>query len=256
MPDLNQVSIFFLVLLRALAFLVSGPLLSFGGIPALFKVGFSMALAVVVFPLVALDTQVNVPGDAWGYGLAVVSETAFGLLLGVTVTIILNGIRMAGQFIDYQIGYSMASMVDPINNVQNTLLSQYLYLLALVFWFLIDGHYSLIMGLAGSYQIVPLSAASFNGDVIYNLSKIFSGAFTIALKVSAPILAVLLMCDLTLGFLARTAPQINVFLTGFPIKIAVGLLTLSFLIPLLGIMLRYIFNTIERDLYTLMKVQL
>lgn len=256
MPDLNQLSIFFLVLLRALAFMMSGPLMSFGGIPAVFKIGFSMALAVVTYPLVGLDNQVNVPGDAWGYGLAVVSETAFGLLLGVTVTIILNSIRMAGQFIDIQIGYSMASLVDPVNNVQNTLLGQYLYLLALVFWFLIDGHYSLIMGLAGSYQIVPISAASFNGGVAYMLIKIFSGAFTIALKVSAPILAVLVMSDLALGFLARTAPQINVFITGFPIKIAVGLLTLSFLIPLLGTMLRFLFNTIERDLYTLMKVQL
>lgn len=256
MPDLNQLSIFFLVLLRAVAFMMSGPLMSFGGIPAVFKIGFSMALAVVTYPLVGLDNQVNVPGDAWGYGLAVVSETAFGLLLGVTVTIILNSIRMAGQFIDIQIGYSMASLVDPVNNVQNTLLGQYLYLLALVFWFLIDGHYSLIMGLAGSYQIVPISAASFNGGVAYTLIKIFSGAFTIALKVSAPILAVLVMSDLALGFLARTAPQINVFITGFPIKIAVGLLTLSFLIPLLGTMLRFLFNTIERDLYTLMKVQL
>ncbi len=256
MPDLNQLSIFFLVLLRALAFMISGPLMSFGGIPAVFKIGFSMALAVVTYPLVGLDTQVNVPGDAWGYGLAVVSETAFGLLLGVAVTIILNSIRMAGQFIDIQIGYSMASLMDPVNNVHNTLLGQYLYLLALVFWFLIDGHYSLIMGLAGSYQIVPISAASFNGGVAYTLIKIFSGAFTIALKVSAPILAVLVMSDLALGFLARTAPQINVFITGFPIKIAVGLLTLSFLIPLLGTMLRFLFNTIERDLYTLMKVQL
>lgn len=256
MPDLNQLSIFFLVLLRALAFMMSGPLLSFGGIPAIFKIGFSMALAVVTYPLVALDTQVNVPGDAWGFGLAVVSETAFGLLLGLAVTFILNSIRLAGQYIDYQIGYSMASLVDPVNNMQNTLLAQYLYLLALVFWFLIDGHYSLIMGLAGSYQIVPISAASFNGGVIYTLIKIFSGTFIIAVKVSAPILAVLLMSDLTLGFLARTAPQINVFLTGFPIKIAVGLLTLSFLIPLLGTMLRFLFNTIERDLYTLMKVQL
>lgn len=256
MPDLNQASVFFLVLIRALAFMASGPLLSFSGIPAVFKIGFSLALAIVTYPLVALDPQVNVPGDAWGYGLAVVSETGFGLLLGITVTMILNSVRMAGQFIDLQIGYAMSNIMDPINNVQNTLLAQYLYLLALVFWFLIDGHYSLIVGLVSSYQIVPLNAASFNGGVAYTLVKIFSGAFTIALRVSAPILAVLLVSDLALGFLARTTPQINVFLTGFPIKIAVGLLTLTFLIPLLGSMLRFLFDTIERDLYTLMKVQL
>jgi len=84
--------------------------------------------------------------------------------------------------------------------------------------------------------------------------KIFSGAFTIALQVGAPVLAVLLVSDLALGFLARTVPQINVFLTGFPIKIAAGLLTLSFLIPLLGNVLRVLLDLIESDLHSLMRV--
>lgn len=256
MPDFSQVSVFFLVFLRALAFMMAGPLLAFRGVPPFLKMGFSLALAVVIYPVITLDTQPSLPEGVWGYGLAVISETALGLLLGTAVTIVLNSIRMAGQMIDLQIGYSMASIIDPASGTQNTLLSQYLYLLALIFWLLIDGHYTLIQALSQSYQIVPLNAASFNNSVSMVLLKIFSGAFTIALQVSAPILAVLLISDLTLGFLARTTPQINVFLTGFPIKIAVGLLTLSLLIPLLGTVLRSIFSIIERDLYTLMRVQL
>ncbi len=256
MPDSSQVSVFFLVFLRALAFMMAGPLLAFSGVPPFLKMGFSLALAVVLYPVITLDTQTSLPEGVWGYGLAVISETALGLLLGAAVTIVLNSIRMAGQMIDLQIGYSMASIIDPASGTQSTLLSQYLYLLALIFWLLIDGHYTLIQALAKSYQIVPLSAASFTGGVAMVLLKTFSGAFTIALQVSAPILAVLLISDMTLGFLARTAPQINVFITGFPIKIAVGLLTLSLLIPLLGTVLRSIFSIIERDLYTLMRVQL
>lgn len=256
MPDLSQVSIFFLVFLRSLAFMLAGPLLAFRGVPPLLKIGFSLALAVVIYPVLAFDTAASLPEGAWGYGLAVISETALGLLLGAAVTMVLNSVRMAGQMIDLQIGYSMAAIVDPASGTQSTLLSQFLYLLALAFWLLIDGHHTLILALAQSYQIVPLNAASFNSGVSLVLLKMFAGAFTIALKVAAPILAVLLIADLTLGFLARTAPQINVFLTGFPIKIAVGLLTLSLLIPLLGTVLRSIFNMIERDLYTLMRVQL
>lgn len=252
MPDLGQVSAFFLVFLRAAAFMMSGPLYVIKGLPPLLKAGFSLALAVVIFPVVEFKTPL--PEGVWGYGLAVISETGVGLLLGTAVTMVLNSIKMAGQFIDLQIGYSMAFLVDPMNGAQSTLLSQFLYLLALMFFLLMDGHYTLIMGLAKSYQLVPLSTASFSGSVSLVLLKIFSGAFTIALQVSAPVLAVLLVTDLTLGFLARTAPQINVFLTGFPIKIAVGLLTLSFLIPLLGNVLRTIFNMLERDLHSLMRV--
>lgn len=253
MPDIGQVSIFFLVLMRASAFMLSGPLYAIKGIPPLLKVGFPLVLAVVIYPVIPAEPGI-LPGGLWGYGLAVISETGVGLLLGTAVTMILNSVRMAGQFIDYQIGYAMANLVDPMNGTASTLLSQYLYLLATVFFLLMDGHYTLILGLAESYRLVPLNAGVFSGSAALVLLKIFSGAFTIGLQISAPVLAVLLITDLTLGFLARTAPQINVFLTGFPIKIAVGLLTLSFLIPLLGTVLRTIFDMIERDLYSLMKV--
>lgn len=251
MPDLGQIAAFFLVFLRAAAFMMSGPLYAIKGMPPLLKIGFSLVLAIVVFPMIELEQ--TLPEGSWGFGLAVISETGVGMLLGIAVTMVLNSIRMAGQFIDLQIGYAMANIIDPTNGAAGTLLSQYLYLLALVFFLMMDGHYTLIMALVKSYQLVPLSAADFGGGVAYILLKIFSGAFTTALQVSAPILAVLLVTDLALGFLTRTTPQINVFLTGFPIKIAVGLLTLSFLIPLLGTVFHTIFNTIERDLYSLMR---
>lgn len=252
MPDLGVVAAFFLVFLRTAAFMISGPLYAVRGIPPLLKAGFSLVLAGVIFPVVEINGPL--PGGAWGYGLAVVSETGVGLLLGTAVTMVLNSIRMVGQFIDFQIGYAMANLIDPVNGVQNTLLSQYLYLLGLVFFLLLDGHYTLLAGLAKSYQLIPLGAASFNGSAALVLLKIFAGAFAIALRVSAPVLAVLVVSDLTLGFLARTAPQINVFLTGFPVKIAAGLLTLSFLLPFLGAVFRSIFDMIEKDLYLLMKV--
>jgi flagellar biosynthetic protein FliR len=198
LPDLGLVSAFFLVFIRAAAFMLSGPLFAIKGVSTPLKAGLSLALAVVIFPLV--DIKTPLPGGAWGYGLAVISETGVGLLLGTAVTIILNSIRLAGQFIDLQIGFSMASLLDPMSGAQSTLLSQFLYLLTLMFFLLMDGHYTLIMALAESYQLVPLSTASFSGSVALVLLKIFSGAFTIALQVSAPVLAVLLIADLTLGF--------------------------------------------------------
>lgn len=251
MLDLGQIAAFLLVFLRAVAFMMSGPLYAIKGTPALLKVGFSLALATVVFPMVEINT--SLPEGGWGFGLAVLSETGVGLLLGTAVTMVLNSIRMAGQYIDLQIGYAMASLIDPMSGSSTTLLSQYLYLLGLVFFLMMDGHYTLIMALVKSYQLVPLSTAAFDGGVAYILLHIFSGSLTVALQVSAPVLAVLLVTDLALGFLTRTTPQINVFLTGFPIKIAVGLLTLSFLIPLLGAVFHAIFNTIEGDLYLLMR---
>ncbi|MEG3069880.1 MAG: flagellar biosynthetic protein FliR [Candidatus Syntrophopropionicum ammoniitolerans] len=162
-----------------------------------------------------------------------VSEIGVGLLLGFAVTMILNSIRMAGAFIDLQIGYAMSNVVGPSTGTMGALLSQYLYLLGLVFFLVINGHHTLIIALTKSYLFVPLSTAAFSGAISPVLLNIFAGTFTFGFQVAAPILAVVLVTDLALGFLTRTTPQINVFLTGFPIKITVGLLTLSFLSTIL-----------------------
>lgn len=232
--------------------MASGPLLAIKGLPALVKVCFSLTLALAVWSVVGLE-ELSIPGGGWGYALAALSETAFGLLLGTAVTIILNSIRMAGQLIDFQIGYAMSNLIDPTTGASTTLLSQFLYMLGLVFFFVADGHHTLIVALVSSYQLVPLNAADFGGGAAKIFTQIFAGSVVMGLQVSAPILAVILVTDLALGFLTRTTPQINVFLTGFPVKITIGLLLLSFLIPLLGIVFNNIFNTIDESLYLLMK---
>ncbi|NQS75791.1 MAG: flagellar type III secretion system protein FliR [Peptococcaceae bacterium] len=238
--------------MRVIAFMVSGPLYAIKGIPPLFKVASSLALAVVIYPVV--EFEFPLPAGTWGFGLAVVSEIGVGLLLGFAVTMILNSIRMAGAFIDLQIGYAMSNVVGPSTGTMGTLLSQYLYLLGLVFFLVINGHHTLIIALTKSYLFVPLSTAAFSGAISPVLLNIFAGTFTFGFQVAAPILAVVLVTDLALGFLTRTTPQINVFLTGFPIKITVGLLTLSFLVPFYGSVFSSLLGTIEKDLYSLLEV--
>jgi flagellar biosynthetic protein FliR len=247
--ETGQLEAFFLVFLRSAAFMMAGPLYTLKGLPSLVKIGFALILAVVVFPIV----EVRLFEDTWMYWLAALGEIGAGLLLGAAVTMIINSIRMAGQFIDFQIGYSMANLVDPATGTSTTLLGQYLYLLGLIFFLMVDGHYTLIAALFGSYQLVPLGMANLGGGAAVGIMQIFAKTFVYALQVAAPIIAILLIADLSLGFLTRTTPQINVFLTGFPVKMIVGLLTLSFLIPLFGAVFNSIFNTIERDLYLLMR---
>lgn len=232
--------------------MLAGPLFAFRSIPMLFRIGFPFALAVVIYPTVA-GGLTELPGGSWGYGLAIFSELGVGLLLGAVSTIILNSLRMAGQMIDLQIGYSMSAMADPMNGMQSTLVAQFMYLLGLVLFLSLDGHHVLIVGLVKSYQMLPLDSAVMSGGAAQLLIKSFAGAIVIALQVAAPVLAVLLISDLTLGFLSRTTPQINVFLTGFLVKIMVGMLTLAYLVPFLGTIMRSIIDVLENDLYSIIK---
>ena len=231
--------------------MAAGPLFAFRGIPATFRVGLPFFLAVVLYPLIG-----DIPepaGGAWGYGLAAVTEVFVGLLMGFTVTMIVNSIRVAGQFIDLQIGYAMSAMADPLSGAQSTLIAQFFYYLAFILFLVMDGHHLMILGLARSYEMVPLGAATMSGGVGYQLIESFSGALTISLRVAAPVLSVLLISDLTLGFLSRTTPQINVFLTGFLIKIMVGMLVLAFLLPFMGTVMQSVIDVLENDMYTLLR---
>ena len=251
MPDINQVTSFFLVFLRAAAFLTAGPLYAFRGIPTVFRIGFPFAIAVVLYPV--MGELPEAPSGAFEYGLAAASELGVGLMMGFTVTFLLNSLRLAGQFIDLKIGFIMSAMADPLSGAQTTLVAQFMYYLAFILFLVMDGHHLLILGLIKSYEMIPLGMASMSAGVGEQLVKTFNRMVVIALQVAAPVLSVLLICDLALGFLSRTTPQINVFLTGFLIKIVVGMLVLAFLMPFMGTVMQSLINVIENDLYTLMR---
>lgn len=248
---MELIMVFFLVFVRVSTFFLAGPLLGLRTIPALYKVGISFIMALAVLPLVNTGGGEFLQG--WNFFLSLTAEAGMGLSLGFMSGLLLNGIRVAGQLVDAQIGYAMASMMDPVSGSQNTLLAEFLYLLGMVFFFNINGHHLLVLSLVNSYQILPLAGAHMSGDALNVMVRSFAAMFLLALQISAPVLAVMVICDVGLGFLARTVPQVNVFMLGFHLKIIVGLLILSAIIPLLGASMAGLTGMMERDLLLLLK---
>jgi flagellar biosynthetic protein FliR len=110
-----------------------------------------------------------------------------------------------------------------------------------------------LSGLFKSFQMVPLAGAEFRGDAALLLIRVFAKMFTIAVQICLPVIAVVLIIDVALGMTGKTAPQMNIFMLGFPIKIIAGIATLATMMPLLGRVFQYLFRMMERDLYTLFK---
>lgn len=244
--------IFFLVLVRAAAFLVTCPVFSIRNVPVMTKVGLAFTLALLVFPGLDYPDQ-PLPGGLPGYLLAAGGEAAVGLALGTIASFIFHSIRMAGHIMDYQIGFAISGIFDPVSGSQNTILAQFFYLFGLVLYLSVDGHHGLILALARSYQVVPFAAAAVKSTTTILVIKVFAEMFALALQIAAPLLAVLVITDLAFSFVARTVPQLNVFMVGFPLKIIVGILVLSFITPLLGSFLVEVFKMIEKDVLVLMK---
>lgn len=242
---------FLLIFARVGAFMVTAPLFGGPNTPGPVKAGMAFVVSLLLLPLVAAPQQIA--GGLLGFGLAVIREIGVGTLTGLICNMILQVLNIVGQIFDLHIGFLMSSFFDPSLGGQVTLTAKFLYLTGIVLFFTLEGHHMLLMGLARSFEILPLDTAVFSGGGMLVLISAFARMITVAVQISAPVIAVMLIIDVCLGLLGRTAPQMNIFMLGFPIKIGAGILTLAILVPLLGMVFQSLFRMMERDLYTLLK---
>ncbi|WP_026263324.1 flagellar biosynthetic protein FliR [Paenibacillus sanguinis] len=229
---LQGISVFMLIFCRITAFFVVTPIFSSRSVPNTFKVGFSGMIALVI--LLTIGTQQAVPNDL-NYILYIIREVLIGLLMGYVANLIFNVIQMAGSFIDIQIGFGIANVIDPMTGASAPVLGNLKYIIATLVFLSMNGHHYLIDAVVRSYNWIPLSNDLFqriyNGNLADFLVQTFSHAFLLAFQMAAPLVVALFVTDVALGFLARTAPQFNIFVIGIPVKIIVGLVVLLILVP-------------------------
>ncbi|HBV96615.1 MAG: flagellar biosynthesis protein FliR [Peptococcaceae bacterium BICA1-7] len=252
MINLELVASFLLVFARISAFVASSPI--FGGqyTTAIVKAGITFVITVVLYPLVSTPEQLDISGLG-EYATALVREVGVGLLMGFLCSLILHALSILGQLFDLHIGFMMTSIFDQSVGGMITLTAKFLYLTGIILFFVLDGHHMLLLGLARSFDIVPLNTAVLSGTSAEIVIKAFARMITVAVQLSAPFIAVILIIDVCLGILGRTAPQMNIFMMGFPIKIIAGIVVLAVMAPLLGTAFQSLFRMMERDLYTLLK---
>lgn len=252
MIDLTLWFVFILIFIRMTAFLVSSPIFSLHNIPNSVKIGVSLMISLLLFPQLGEDL-LTVPDHLAQFIGFAISETITGLVLGLAASCLFSAVRIAGQYLDLQIGFAMAMIIDPANGMQNTLVAQFLYLLAVLMFFSMDIHHVLISALVHSFQLVPPGGLFINGQVITSLLKIFVMMFAYALRMVLPIILVLVIVDISLGLISKTVPQFHVMMIGFPIKIGVGILTLILLTPVLGTLIGSLFQMMESQLLLLIR---
>lgn len=214
-----------LVALRLGAVLVLTPLFSLGGIPANVRVLLVVALAA--FMVGALGIQgLAVPTSLGGLLVAGLSELVLGALLAFGVFTAFAVFQLAGRIMDMQLGFGVAALIDPTTRTQSPLLGTVLNLTAVAVFFAIDGHHLLIRGLAFSLERIPPGTLITDLDPGAVVAQ-FGGMFVYALALAAPVLFVILLMDVVLAVIARTMPQVNIFIVSLPLKILVGLVVLA-----------------------------
>ena len=117
-----------------------------------------------------------------------------------------------------------------------------------------NGHHILLSAIFSSFKLVPVTGIVFNTNIVEMIVNMIIGVFVIAFKISLPILIALFLMDVALGILARTMPQMNIFVVGIPGKIIVGIFVLSLALPFYMAFLEVAFNGMYSDLYRLLEI--
>lgn len=158
-----------------------------------------------------------------------------GLGCGLVFRFLFAGVQMAGNLVAIQMGFGMATLLDPQTQAQNTLLAEMLVLLATLIFLTMNGHHVLLRLLARSYQEVPLETSiALPGGLFTYVPSLGCLMYNLAVQLLAPVLALLFLTQLALGLVARAVPQIQVMIVGFPLTIALGLFFLSLTLMVAG----------------------
>jgi flagellar biosynthetic protein FliR len=163
----------------------------------------------------------------------VAAEFGVGAVIGVTSAALLNGVQMAGHLMGQNMGLDIANLIDPERDIEISLISQFKMLLFLVVFTAIDGHHVFLMALARSYEAVPLAGLTVSWPVVGRMVKAVAYLFVLGVELSAPVVAAGLLVNVVLGFLGRTVPQLNIFIIGFPVRIALGLGVLLLMVSMM-----------------------
>ena len=222
---------FVIVFVRVSAMIFMVPIFGEGRVPFMVTWGLSLLIAALLFPIVGKQAAPSVDLDFLSLALRIGGEVAIGVIIGFAVRFVFAGIQVAGEMTGVQMGFSIANVIDPTSNQQVSIITEFQYMLALLLFLTVDAHHIFIAAIAESYQAVPSLSFHFSGELLQALVHLSRDIFIIAIKISAPIMAVLLFTNVGMGVIARTVPQMNIFIVSFPLQIAIGLLFLGLTAP-------------------------
>lgn len=246
----DRYEMFLLILVRASGIFFISPFFSSQNIPNTMKAGFSFIISILL--AVTLDSNLNLLDMS--FVELIFKELMVGLIIGFISYAFFATFYVMGQIVDMKIGFGMVNVMDPQHRVQVPIMGNFYYILAFLILLSINGHHIILNALIDSYELIPIGKFVFSQNIANLLINILAETFVIGFKLSAPIVAIIFLTDILLGILARTIPQMNVFIVGMPLKILVGLLLIMVSMPVFFAITTDIFNRSAEEIYNFLRL--
>lgn len=231
--QVEQIQFFFLMFARIMAMMAVFPIFGSRNVPWQVRVGISFLLAILLFPMTR-PAVVELPNQLIPYAILIGKEVLVGLTIGFVTSLIFTGVSLAGNVIDRQVGFAMARTVDPMTGGGTSVFGSFKVILFTLIFLGLHGHQFLMLALIKSFDRIPILGVNFQtGRLSEVMMHFVASVFEIGLRLSAPVLILVLLVSMASGVLSRTVPQMNLFVVNLPAKIAIAVLGMALMLPLM-----------------------
>lgn len=238
--DPRAIISFYLTLFRISVVLFVMPF--FGDtIPVLVKATLLIVLTLAVWPQLSFPAE-YFPANPLNLAVMFAGEIVLGMSLGIIVRMLIAAVQIGGQIINFQMGFSMVNAIDPLTGMQEPVTTHFLYMCTMLTFLTLNGHLHLIKALGDSFDIVPPGGLFLTPQLMSEVMLFAKQMFILGVRIAAPVILALFLVDLALALISKMAPQMNVLVLGFPLKIMVRFLFMTFIMQ---IMSDYVTNFIQ-----------
>jgi len=245
----TEIDIFLIIMVRVLGFFIIVPVVSTANIPAQVKLALAVTVSYLIF-ISGKVTHIYYDDNIAGYVMLIVREFLTGFAIGFVVNLIFTVFYFVGQLMDYQIGFAMVSVLDPLSQIQVPITGNLLYLFISILLVASGGLNAFIAAFFYSFDVIPPGSAVLlsNQTLMVYLIEVLTKFFVIGVNISMPVVGAILVLDVALGVLVKAVPQMNIFVVGMPLKIIAGLLIFMLIMPFLGSIYDFIFEESYRNI--------
>ncbi|MBB6430754.1 flagellar biosynthetic protein FliR [Algisphaera agarilytica] len=244
-PLIDHLPAWLMVLFRLTGIFLLAPVFGSRTIPRIVKVFMIVGLSLCVYPMlmakghtasaslagiIGTDASGMLTLSLWNLLPIVAIELLMGYVIGYCASLPLIGMQIGGQVIDQQMGISAGGVFNPDLDAEAGVMGQLYFLAGLTVFLIIGGHHAILLTLVGSFELIPIGGFGTTGVEMSSAVGLVVGLlnvmFDMALRIAMPLLCILFLLRVAMGFIGRTVPQMNILSVGFIFYILAGALVL------------------------------
>ncbi len=240
--SIAQTQIFIMVFTRIMAMIIPVPVLGGQSIPTQVRIGLGIILSAILVPWQPLGPEVQELG-LLAFAAAILQELIIGVLAGFAATLTFGALQIAGEMMGLVSGFGAGNILNPAIGSAGSALDQLFIMVGMLLFVVMDGHHYFLMAVQKTFTLIPVNTAVPFTDAS-TLLTLTANLIAAGIQLALPVIGALLLADISLGLLARVAPQIQIFFLGLPAKIALGMFAVGMTFGIAFPLMRDMFNRI------------